>query len=191
MKKSVSRPYSFRVIERSDGTDRWDVRLFADGEDKLISVHNLKQDAAYVAARCRDCAKTLEPNFFKRPLLNWFDSFLYRLNYGLSHLDDSETSNLQASTFNPCSFKVVQRSDGTNRWDVRLITDDAETVISVHNLMEDAVYGVSRCQDCMKTFDPNFFNRPLLSWYKKFVLRLNRDFDYPDDDKVFDFRVLQ
>ncbi len=111
MKKSVSRPYSFRVIERFDSTDRWDVRLFANGEDKLISVHNLKQDAAYVAACCRDCAKTLEPNFFKRPLLDWFDSFLYRLNYGLSHLDDSETSNLQASTFNPCSFKYPNPDD--------------------------------------------------------------------------------
>jgi hypothetical protein len=78
----------------------------------------------------------------------------------------------------------MERCDGTNRWDVRLIADSEETVISVHNLKEDAVYGASRCRDCAKTFQPNFFDRPLLGWLEKFLIRLNRNFDYADDSEM-------
>jgi hypothetical protein len=63
--------------------------------------------------------------------------------------------------------------------------------MSVHNLKEDAAYGASRCRDCAKTFDPKFFDRPLLSWLEKFLIRLNSNFNYPDDEEVSDFRALQ
>ncbi len=56
--------------------------------------------------------------------------------------------------------------------------------ISPHYKIEDAEYGLSQCQKCLDTFDILDWEGNAEETFAEFVMRLNTEFDYEDDDEI-------
>lgn len=56
--------------------------------------------------------------------------------------------------------------------------------ISPHYKREDAEYGLSQCQKCLDTFEMLDWEENAEETFAEFVMRLNTEFDYEDDDEI-------
>jgi hypothetical protein len=56
--------------------------------------------------------------------------------------------------------------------------------ISPHYKIEDAEYGLSQCQKCLDTFEISDWEGNAEETFAEFVMRLNTEFDYEDDDEI-------
>ena len=56
--------------------------------------------------------------------------------------------------------------------------------ISPHYTKESAEYGLSQCQKCLNSFPISHWNQPFDHAYYEFLVRLNEEFPYDDDDEI-------